>query len=343
MTTTLFQYPGGKSHLAPWITENMPDHDVFVEAFGGSGCLILNKEKAKVNVYNDLDSDIVHFFIVYREAPDRLIEYVERIPYSYEVYEDIAESFYNDEFEDPPLTDNLATPEDVTDSHIRRAGVFFALRYMQWGSKYHNKSGFGRSKQLSQADTWSNAKERLRDFIGFYDDITIENVSYEKLIDSYDSASTLWYFDPPYIGTEDYYRESGFDHQKFCKHLGCIEGYWIVSYDEIPDQLAWHYIQRKDSKNYIDSGKSGDAKDTVETLVTNYDPDEVEPWRGGQTGLADWQAASITEPKSPDDGDGGGFLEDAIIEDDEDDDFLSGVLDDDGGADDTGGFLADAI
>lgn len=319
----MFQYPGGKSHLASDIVSFMPHHECYVEGFGGSGALLLNKPKAEVNVYNDLDSDLVHFFTVFREAAHRLIKFLERVPYSSEVYEDFARAFYEDEFEDPPLTDNLASPSDVTDSHIKRAGVFFTLRYMQFGAKYHGKSGFGRSKVLNQAKTFARAKERLDEFVGFWDDVTIENVSYEKLIGSYDSEETLFYFDPPYIGTEEYYRESDFDHQKFCKDLEQIEGYWIVSYDKIPEELEKYNRVSQDSTNFIDSGVKGESKETEEIFVFNYDPDDVQCFTGKeqiQMGLGDMIASEESEQE--DKGQGG------IRVFDENNDDLEGWLDD---------------
>lgn len=342
MADTLFQYPGGKSGQFKRILGIMPHHECFVEGFGGSGTITLNKEPAGVDVYNDLDSEIVHFFIVYREAPERLCEWLEKVPYSYETYEDFVDAFYGPSNEEPngrlpghPLTDNLVGPDDIARNHIKRAGVFFTLRYMQFGAKYQGRSGFGRSKVQNGAETFGNAKKRLKEFAGCWDHVTVENVSYEKLISTYDGPDTLFYFDPPYIGTEDYYRESDFSHQEFVENLRDVEGYWIVSYDEIPEELEQYHVSREKSTNFIDSGVKGEGKETVETLVTNYDPEKVRKWStAGQEGLSGWEGDSgegdvgddgkdsgeekftfDSEQDEKDDdevGESSGFLEDAI-------------------------------
>lgn len=306
MADTLFQYPGGKSGQFNRILSMMPHHECFVEGFGGSGVITLNKEAAEVDVYNDLDSELVHFFIVFREAHDRLIDWLEKVPYSYETYEDFVDAFYGKARENPngklpaePLTDNLVSGDSISRNHVKRAGIFFTLRYMQFGAKYQGRSGFGRSKVQNGAETFNNAKERLDEFAGAWDHVTIENVSYEKLIDTYDSEDTFFYFDPPYIDTEDYYRESAFNHQKFCKDLERIDGYWMVSYDQIPKQLEDYHITVEESTNFIDSGMKGEGKDTIETIVTNYDPDDVRKFTSsGQLGFQD---ASFQQDSQEDD------------------------------------------
>lgn len=333
MADTLFQYPGGKSGQYDRIRSIMPDHECFVEGFGGSGTITLNKEPSEVSVYNDLDSELVNFFTVYREAGERLCDWLDRVPYSYETYEDFVDAFYGPAGEDPdgrlpgePVTDHLPESGEITDDQVKRAGVFFTLRYMQFGAKYQGRSGFGRSKVQNGAQTFTNAKERLRDFIGCWDHVTIENVSYEKLIDTYDGEDTLYYFDPPYIGTEGYYRESDFDHQNFCKELERIEGYWIVSYDEIPEELEQYHVTREKSTNFIDSGMKGEGKDTVETLVMNFDPSEETKFvTAEQTGLSDMDSQTPTDEvdtgslfggmeteENEDGGEADGWLEDAI-------------------------------
>jgi len=307
MADVIMQFPGGKSGEFKRIRSIMPDHKCWVEGFGGSGAMTLNKEPATVDVYNDLDSEIVNFFIVYREAPERLVSYLDKIPYSYSAYEDFVDAFYGEANEDrkddalpgDTLTNNLLTSEDIAPKHIKRAAIFFTLRYTQFGAKYQGRSGFGRSKVQNGAETFANAKERLDEFVGCWDHVTIENVSYEKLIDSYDGEETLFYFDPPYVGTEGYYRKSKFNHKKFCKRVKDIEGHFIISYDAVPKLLEEFTIEREESTNFIDSGVKGEGKDTHESLIMNFHPSEVQTFRvSGQQSVTELVTNDDTEESS---------------------------------------------
>jgi DNA adenine methylase len=303
MVDTLFQWPGGKGGQFERIKSLMPEHECFVESFGGSGVVTLNKRPSDVDVYNDLDNELVHFFIVYREAPERLVEWLNGIPYSKEQYKDFIDEFYGepdverDESRLPgePITNNLATGDDISHNQVRRAGIFFALRYMQFGAKYSGRAGFGRSKVQNGAETFHNAKERLDNFKGCWDHVTIECLDFEKIVELYDGEETLFYFDPPYIGTETYYLASkdGFDHNRLIDTLEKIDGYWIVSYDEVPQRLSDYHITVEESTNFIDSGVSGEGKDTVESIITNFDPNSIGKfYSSGQSSLSDMQASA---------------------------------------------------
>jgi DNA adenine methylase len=337
MADTLFQYPGGKSGQFDRIKDLMPKHECFVEGFGGSGVITLNKEPAEVDVYNDLDSELVHFFIVYREAPDRLVDWLQDVKYSYETYEDFVTAFYGEAGEEreehllpgDTLTNNLITEKDISYNHVRRAGIFFFLRYTQFGAKYQGRSGFGRSKVQNGAETFANARERLREFSGCWDHVTIENVSYEKLADTYDSPDSLFYFDPPYVGTEHHYRESDFSHGPFVDTLKELEGMFIVSYDELPTQLESELEERdgwystvEESTNFIDSGVSGEGKDTIETLVMNFEPHDVEQHNDmSQNALADFDSDTDVNQQAQEEKDQSINLFDGVDEDQDESSF----------------------
>ncbi len=180
----LFPYPGGKYYMAGWIREFIPDHECYVEPFGGSACLLLNKEPSKVDVYNDLDGDIVQFFDVLRERPDELREWLRKVPYAKDIHDRWADMFYSGErFDDP----------------VKRAGVFYFLRISQFAGKYKTKSGFGTSKQRNEARTYQRKVDQLEWFADRLSQVQIENRDYGDLVERYDGSDTFWYFDPPYV------------------------------------------------------------------------------------------------------------------------------------------------
>jgi len=59
-----FPYMGGKCHLVKKLLPYVPKHRYYIEAFGGAGNLLLAKEPAEFEVFNDIDHDIVNFFKV---------------------------------------------------------------------------------------------------------------------------------------------------------------------------------------------------------------------------------------------------------------------------------------
>lgn len=63
----LARYLGGKNRIAPWIISFFPPHKFYVEPFGGSAAVLLNKQPAFLEIYNDLYDRIVSFFEVLRD------------------------------------------------------------------------------------------------------------------------------------------------------------------------------------------------------------------------------------------------------------------------------------
>lgn len=122
MPDATFPFPGGKSRFASWILDHVPDHDCFVEVFGGAAGVLVNKDPdaSAVEVYNDADGDLVHFFEVLREQPDELVEWLEAVPYSRHLHNQWATHYFGGY---RPVDD------------VMRAGRFFYLRYAQWGGR----------------------------------------------------------------------------------------------------------------------------------------------------------------------------------------------------------------
>lgn len=72
--------------LRNWIIQHLPEHRIFVDLFGGGGNIVLAKHPAKIDVYNDLDSEIFNVFQVARENSEELKQALTYMPYSREAY-----------------------------------------------------------------------------------------------------------------------------------------------------------------------------------------------------------------------------------------------------------------
>jgi DNA adenine methylase len=80
----ILRYHGGKWLLAKWIISHFPKHKIYVEAFGGGGSVLMQKEKSYAEVYNDKWDIVVNVFQVLRD-PVAALELERRIrltPYS---------------------------------------------------------------------------------------------------------------------------------------------------------------------------------------------------------------------------------------------------------------------
>jgi len=259
-----FPYVGGKTLLADWITGVLPDHQTYVEPFGGSAAVLLNKPRSSVEVYNDLDGDIVQFFEVARNQPDELKNWIERTPFSEELHSEWANEFYSGKRADDP---------------IKRAGRFLYLRYSQFGAKYNSNSGFKRDTprpRRTESQRWSTVSEDIDEICQRLQGVSIQNASFEDVIDRYDSPETVFYCDPPYLNKESTYRVDGFSHMELADALGGIEGYAIVSYTDRPAGLydGWNELLRD---HYHDGGsrKDGLQDKKTERLIMNYETDDA--------------------------------------------------------------------
>jgi DNA adenine methylase len=261
MALSAFPYVGGKTRLVDWVTDHLPNHTTYVEPFGGSAAVLLNKPRSAIEVYNDLDRDIVQFFEIARDRPDELVEWVRRTPFSEELHAEYVQDFYNGERPEEP---------------IARAGRFLFLRYSQFGGKYDHPSGFKRdtiATLSSEASAWANVAERIEATCERLQGVSIQHDSFEALIERYDSPSTVFYCDPPYLDKESTYRVDGFAHGDLAAALHDIEGYALVSYTDRPEGLYpdWDEVTREYTH---DSGKDdGRTKAVTERLLCNFDPE----------------------------------------------------------------------
>lgn len=185
-TRPAIRYLGGKWRLAPWIIEQFPAHQVYVEPFGGGGNVLLRKDRAKVEIYNDLDDDLVNLFRVLRDplAASALIGQLDLTPF--------ARSEWAAAYE--PAVDPV--------ERARRLIVRSFMGHSSCASRIDRTTGFRACNLAANADparSWAGYPDALRLVIARFAGVAIEQLPAEKLIPQRDGPGVLFYVDPPYV------------------------------------------------------------------------------------------------------------------------------------------------
>ncbi len=239
------RYYGGKWLLAPWIIGYFPSHDCYVEPFAGAASVLLQKPPSFIEVYNDLNGDVVNFFKMLRERPQDLIEAINLTPYSRQEYRDAQQ----------PAEDSLESARRFYTWSWQgrgRGGVKEPGGWRFMSRKTRGKTPCGDFDNT--AHLWEVAK-RLKN-------VHIENDDALKVIKRYDTEKTLFYVDPPYVqstrgarwGKSGYVFECSDDqHQKIAEILHSVKGMVVLSGYDSPlyDYLYsnWHKAEKATQKD----------------------------------------------------------------------------------------------
>ena len=180
---TLLNYPGAKWGMAAEIVSLMPPHRSYLEPFFGSGAVLFNKHPSAIETVNDIDGDIVNFFRVLREQPDRLAEAISLTPYAREVFDNAHANRGTDAFD--------------------RAYRFAIRSKMGHGFKTYQKTGFkvdvyARERSYC-VSCWNRLPADLLDAAVRLKCVQIENRPALDLIRRFNYENVLIYADPPYL------------------------------------------------------------------------------------------------------------------------------------------------
>jgi len=185
VTRPVLRYHGGKYRLAPWIVRFFPTHRTYVEPFGGAGSVLFRKPRSYAEVYNDLFDGVVDVFRVLRD-PEQAAELERRLRLT---------PFARREFEDA-----YQAPIDKIDS-VRQTIVRSFMGFGATGVMGH-ATGFRSNSNRSgttPAHDWANYHDALPTFVERLQGIVIESKPALELLTQFDSPSTLFYLDPPYV------------------------------------------------------------------------------------------------------------------------------------------------
>ena len=264
----VFGWYGGKFSHLDWLLPLLPKCHHYCEPFAGSAAVLINREAASVETYNDIDGDVVNFFRVLRDNYEELIRIIALTPFSREEY---RQAIYGD-------TDNISDIERARRFYIRarqtRTGLAQTASLGRWAN-CKNTSRAGMSGVISR---WLGGVDALEDIAKRLIRVQIENRPAIDVIHLYDSQETLFYCDPPYLhATRGDTKAYGFEmdedqHREFaevvnkCKGMVAVSGYDHPLMDELFKPGYWFKTYGPDKTIHSTKGKRS------EVLWTNYDP-----------------------------------------------------------------------
>lgn len=267
MVMTFLQYMGGKSYIKDWIISVFPKHKCYVEVFGGGASVLIAKKPSKVEVYNDIWGDVVNLFTQVRDNLEEMKRYLLLSMYSRQVFNEFLTKYKKRSFRDD----------------VERAAITFYLLNVSMNGLMTDFSttSTNSSTKKNKAKTYfrkiystiDKVAERFRN-------VVIENLDFRDVIEKYDTDGTLFYCDPPYFGTEDYYHGSFTykDHVDLYNLLSNINGKVIVSYYPHPRILElykddkWRILKKQIPKW---SKRTPTREIATEILILNYEPPKV--------------------------------------------------------------------
>lgn len=231
------QWFGGKYTLAPRLLTLMPPHQTYVEAFGGGASLLLAKEQSPVEVYNDLDSDLVNFFRVLRD-PQLFPDFYNRAwltPYSREEHRFCLEHLNDD-----------SNPAE-------RARRFFVLARWSFsgliGSTFAFSIAGSRNGIAEKASAFRGVLCALPLICERLAGVAVECRDWRGILDLYDRPETFFYLDPPYVpetrrGGSYRCELSTKDHEDLVGALQAIKGKVMLSGypSSLYDSLGWRRL-----------------------------------------------------------------------------------------------------
>lgn len=200
------RYHGAKFRLAGWVMGFFPAHTCYVEPFGGAAGVLLQKQRAYAEVYNDLDGEVVNFFRVLRDPVSRaqLIEACVLTPYA---RADFEEAWH--------------PTEDV----IERARRLSIRAQMGFGSAGATKGATGfridtKREYGTAQHLWALYPSAIAEAGKRMSGVLVENRPAIEVMRQHDAPQTLHFIDPPYLhetrsmdGSNRYYRFEMTDEQ----------------------------------------------------------------------------------------------------------------------------------
>ena len=218
-------YVGGKRQLAKRLIGRMAEipHNIYAEGFVGMGGVFFRRDLVpRVEVINDFNRDIANLFRVLQRH--------------YQAFLDMLKWQLASRAEFQRLLKLDA--DSLTD--LERAARFLYLQRLTFGGKVAGRA-FGIDTGNSSRFDMTKLGAMLEDAHERLAGVTIECLDWRIFFERWDRPQTLFYLDPPYWGTENYYPGKMFgasDHQALADRLRGLAGNFVLTMNDTAETRA---------------------------------------------------------------------------------------------------------
>jgi DNA adenine methylase len=226
--------------------------------------VLLNREPAPIEAFNDLDEYVMTFFEVLREEPERLIDALRKTPYHEREYEQAVDTKL-DEVEDVELARRFWLSSTMAYNSATGSGSFSYSTTQSRRNMAQHTSRF--KSKIEHLEAVADRLQRVQFF----------NRDALDIIERFDKPDTLMYLDPPYPldtrGGSAYRHEmTTEDHEALLDTLhGCTADVAISTYQsDLYDSLLlgnWSRLESEEKKTAASNSNQG----RVESLYVNYE------------------------------------------------------------------------
>lgn len=224
-TKPLISWPGGKTRLLKKIVPHIPASSGYIEVFAGGCAVLLAKARSKLEVVNDINSDIVTLYRVAKFHPEALVAELQLMPGSRQY-----------------LTDCVALLKTGAITDLQRAALFLHANKTSFcasGTSYAVAKSPGSSPFADRGALL----DRIRMFADRMSQVSIEHMDYRRLLKTYDHPGNMFFLDPPYLGADiaNYRGWTEIEMGQLHAAVADLAGSWIVTVDASPfNRSLWH-------------------------------------------------------------------------------------------------------
>lgn len=266
----LLSYYGGDQRLAHVLLPivELIHHSIYVEVFAGGCALFFAKARHYGNshyyreVLNDTNQLVYRTYKAAIEQPDELQRRLDLTPHSHDFYRDAKTICkHQGDFEDLDVA--VATIINCRQSFANKMGNGWACSL----------------KSTNHPRAWNAYKGSLSQILGRLSTAYIDNVDAIYCIKKWDTPDTLFYCDPPFLGTDQGYY-SGYTEQQYqelCSALDdCTGSYILQNYpQEIVPKSATE-IRRAETTVSASRSTNNDRRTTMLWIKNNHARDRTQ-------------------------------------------------------------------